>query len=184
MNLPNYLTVARIGVVPFFVAFFYIPFFRSPQGSIYLALFFLAACLTDMLDGYLARSRSQITPFGKFLDPIADKILIISVIILLVSDGSVPAWVAIIIISRDFIVTGLRMIASLEGVLIPADAFGKYKMFFQSVAILFLLVSVDPSLHFDKIGFSLLLVSMIFSLFSAFQYFFKFGGKLNLLQAK
>jgi len=149
-----------------------------------LALLFLAASLTDLLDGYLARRRSQVTPFGQFLDPVADKILIISALILLVSEGRVSAWIAIIIISREFIVTGLRVIASLEGVVIAADSFGKYKMFFQSTAMIFLLLVVEPTLYFHEIGFISLLLSMIFSLFSACQYFFKFGEKLQLAKTK
>ncbi|MBI3359370.1 MAG: CDP-diacylglycerol--glycerol-3-phosphate 3-phosphatidyltransferase [Nitrospirae bacterium] len=184
MNLPNFLTLLRIGVVPFFVVFFYIPFFRTWQGSILLSLLFLAASLTDLLDGYLARRRSQVTKFGKFLDPVADKILVISALILLVSEGSVPAWIAVIIISREFIVTGLRMSASLEGVVIAAESLGKYKMFFQSAAMVFLLLVVDPKLYFYKIGLFLLLLSVMFSLFSACQYFVKFGEKFYLLKAK
>ncbi len=184
MNLPNVLTLLRMGAVPFFVVFFYIPFFRTPQGSVLLTLLFLVAALTDLLDGYLARLRSQVTPFGKFLDPVADKILVISVMILLVSEGRVPAWIAIIIISREFIVTGLRMSASLEGIVIAAESLGKYKMFFQSVAIIFLLLVSDPALYFDRIGIFILLLSMVFSLFSACQYFVKFAQKLRLVNAK
>jgi CDP-diacylglycerol--glycerol-3-phosphate 3-phosphatidyltransferase len=184
MNLPNFLTLTRIGIVPFFVVFFYISFFHTPLGSILFAIFFLAASLTDLLDGYLARRHSQVTPFGKFLDPIADKILIISMLILLVSDGRVPAWIAIIMISREFMVTGLRMVASFEGVVISAEYLGKYKVFFQSAAIVFLLVVIDPPLYFHEIGFFLLLLSMVFSIFSACQYFFKFGQKFQLLKAK
>jgi CDP-diacylglycerol--glycerol-3-phosphate 3-phosphatidyltransferase len=184
MNLPNWLTLIRIGFVPFFVCFFYIPFFRTPHGSVILTLLFLAASLTDLLDGYLARRRSQVTPFGKFLDPVADKILIISALILLVSEGHVPAWIAIIIISREFIVTGLRMVASLEGVVISAESLGKYKVFFQSAAIVFLLLVLEPKLYFYEIGFFLLLLSMILSIVSACQYFLKFGQKFHLLKTK
>ena len=184
MNLPNFLTLLRIGVVPFFVVFFYISFFRTPRGSMLLSLLFLAATLTDLLDGYLARRRSQVTSFGKFLDPVADKILIISVLILLVSDGRVPAWIAIIIISREFIVTGLRMSASLQGVVIAAESFGKYKMFFQSAAIVFLLLVFDRDTYVYHVGFAFLSLSMVFSLFSACQYFLKFGERLYALKAK
>ena len=184
MNLPNCLTLTRIAMVPFFVVFFYISFFRTPEGSILLAVLFLVASLTDLLDGYLARRRSQVTPFGKFLDPIADKILILSVLILLVSEGRVPAWIAVIIISREFIVTGLRMVASLEGIVISAESLGKYKVFFQSAAIVFLLLVIEPALYFYEIGFFLLILSMIFSLLSACQYFLKFGQKFDLLKAK
>jgi CDP-diacylglycerol--glycerol-3-phosphate 3-phosphatidyltransferase len=178
MNLPNFLTLLRIGVVPFFVVFFYMPYFRTQQGAIYLTLVFLAASLTDLLDGYLARRRAQVTRFGQFLDPVADKILVISALILLVGEGTISAWIAIIIISREFIVTGLRLIVALEGIVIAAESSGKYKMFFQSVAIIFLLLVAPPSFYFHEIGSLFLALSVIFSVFSAGQYFVRFGQQL------
>jgi len=184
VNLPNRLTLLRLLLVPFLVLFFYLPYFRTPVGSILLVLFFLVMSLTDMLDGYLARTRSQVTSFGKFLDPVADKILIISVIILLVEEGRVAAWMAILIISREFIVTGLRLIASHAGVVISAESFGKYKMFFQSLSICFLILIADERFYFYEIGISLLAVSIVLSLYSAGQYLLKYGVRMELIKAQ
>ncbi len=184
MNLPNFFTLLRLLLVPFLVLFFYIPYFRTLRGSILLVLLFLIATLTDLVDGYLARKRSEVTPLGKFLDPVADKILILSVLILLVGEGRVPAWITVIIVGREFMVTGLRLIASLEGIMIAAESLGKYKMVLQSVAIVFLVLVVDPGFYFYEIGFTLLLLSMTFSLFSAGQYFLKFGQQLDLMKTR
>ena len=184
MNLPNFLTLLRLILVPFLVVFFYIPYFRTLSGSILLTLFFLIAVLTDWVDGYIARRFSQVTPLGKFLDPVADKILIFSVLILLVEEGRIPAWITIIIVSRDFIVTGLRLIASYKGVAIAAESLGKYKMFFQSVAIGFLILIADSNLYLYEIGFGFLLLSVTFSLVSAWQYFYRFGTQFDLLKAQ
>ncbi|MEK7703016.1 MAG: CDP-diacylglycerol--glycerol-3-phosphate 3-phosphatidyltransferase [Nitrospirota bacterium] len=178
MNLPNFLTLLRIGIVPFFIAFFYIPYFRTLQGSILLALLFLIASLTDLLDGYLARRHDQVTRFGQFLDPVADKILVLSALILLVGSQVIPSWIAIVIIGREFVVTGLRLIVALEGIVIAAESFGKYKMFFQSTAMIFLLLVVPPAFYFNEIGFALLILSIIFSLSSACQYFLQFGRQV------
>ncbi len=184
MNLPNILTLIRLLLVPFLVLFFYIPYFRTLSGSILLAIFFLIAVLTDWVDGYIARRRSQVTSFGKFLDPVADKVLIFSVLILLVEEGRVPGWIAVIIISREFVVTGLRLVASLQGVVIAAESLGKYKMFFQSVALGFLILMADSDLYLYEIGFALLLISITFSLISAGQYFIRFGAQFDLIKAR
>ncbi|MFQ5543779.1 MAG: CDP-diacylglycerol--glycerol-3-phosphate 3-phosphatidyltransferase [Nitrospiria bacterium] len=176
MNLPNILTLFRIVLIPFFIVSFY-------QSSLVAASIFLIASLTDVLDGYLARLRSEVTQFGKFLDPIADKLLILSALILLVESGRVPAWLAIVIIGREFSVTGFRAIASSEGVVISAEGTGKIKMLLQIVSILVLTVDfLSPLFH--QVGFSLLLISMVLAVFSAVQYFIKFGQRLNLLKVK
>lgn len=180
MNLPNYLTLLRIFLIPFFIFFLYQ---SSMKNSIIAASIFLVASLTDILDGYLARLRSEVTQFGKFLDPVADKLLILSALILLVGKGRVPAWAAIVILGREFAVTGFRAIASSEGVVIAAEGTGKYKMFLQIVAIIFLIIDL-PSLYFPQIGFFLLLVSMFLALFSAGQYFVKFSRRVNLMKVK
>ncbi len=184
MNLPNVLTLLRIGVVPFLILLFYIPYFRAFQGSIVLSALFLVASLTDLVDGYLARKRSQVTAFGKFLDPLADKILILSVLILLVEEGRVPGWIAIIIISREFAVTGLRMVASLRGMVISAEFLGKYKTVFQATAIVFLILKADPAFYLYEVGFVFLSLSVVLSLFSAGQYFLRFGQQANLIKAR
>lgn len=188
MNLPNFLTILRIFLIPFFILFFYQP---SVIASIVAAIIFLGASLTDILDGYFARRRSEVTQFGKFLDPVADKLLIISALILLVENRRVSAWVAIIIIGREFAVTGFRAIASSEGVVIAAEGIGKYKTFFQIAAIIFLIVDFHPSgqgyrpeAYFQAIGLSFLWLSIGLSFFSAGQYFVKFGRAVNLQKVK
>jgi len=152
MNLPNLLTVLRIAMIPFFIFFFYPTAARSSATA---ASIFLLASLTDILDGYLARRRSEVTQFGKFLDPVADKLLIVSALILLVGNGHVPAWIAIVIIGREFAVTGFRAIASSEGIVIASEGTGKYKMFLQIVAIAFLIIDW-PSPYFHQFGLFLL----------------------------
>lgn len=178
MNLPNLLTIIRILLIPVFI-FFYSP--GSFQSSILAAAFFLIASLTDVLDGYLARRRSEETQFGKFLDPVADKLLIISALFLLVGAGRVSAWIAIVLVGREFAITGFRAIASAEGVVIAAEGFGKYKMFFQIVAITFLIIDLP---NFHAIGLTFLWVALFLSVISATRYFIKFGKVVNLQKVK
>lgn len=180
MNLPNILTLFRILLIPFYVFFFYQ---HSLQSSIVAAGIFLIAALTDFLDGYLARARAEVTKFGKFLDPIADKLLIVSALILLVENQRIPAWLVIVIIGREFAVTGFRAIASSEGIVIAAEQTGKYKMFLQTVSVIILTIDFSDSV-FHMAGLFLLMVSMILAIFSALQYFVKFGRSLNLLKVK
>ncbi len=180
MNLPNILTLFRIVLIPFYILFFYRHTF---EGSIIAAVIFLVASLTDILDGYLARARSEVTKFGKFLDPIADKLLVVSALILLVDQQRVPAWLVIVIIGREFAVTGFRAIAASDGVVIAAERTGKYKMILQTISVIFLTLDF-PNVVFHQIGLTFLFVSMFLAVFSAVQYFLKFGGSLNLLKEK
>jgi CDP-diacylglycerol--glycerol-3-phosphate 3-phosphatidyltransferase len=124
-NLPNTLTLSRILVIPVFVFLFSNP---TPDRSITAAFVFLVAALTDLLDGYLARRRGQITNLGKLLDPVADKLLVASALILLVQFERVEVWLAILMIARELIVTGARAVAAKEGFVVPADSFGKLKV--------------------------------------------------------
>ncbi len=180
MNLPNILTLFRILLIPFYILFCYQ---NSLQNSIIAAVIFSIAVLTDFFDGYLARARSEVTKFGKFLDPIADKLLIVSALILLVDSQRIPAWLVIVIIGREFAVTGFRAIASSEGIVISAEKIGKYKMFLQSVAVIILTIDF-PNTVFHKTGLFLLMISMVLAIFSAWQYFSKYGRSLNLLNVK
>lgn len=180
MNLPNFLTIVRILLIPFLIVIYYQ---GSLQAHILAAAFFLIASLTDVLDGYLARRRSEVTQFGKFLDPVADKLLIISALFLLVGNGRVSAWIAIILVGREFAVTGFRAIASTEGVVIAAEGAGKYKMFFQIVAITFLIVDLSEA-YFHAIGLVFLWISLFLSLVSGARYFVKFGKVVNLQKVK
>ncbi len=144
MNLPNSLTFARIIIVPLLVVVLLTTVMESWFGvssyAIAIAIFLLAA-FTDVLDGHLARRRNQVSTLGKFLDPIADKLLISASLIVLVEKNLAPSWAVVVIISREFIVTGLRSVAASEGLVIQARNIGKIKMWAQSVAIVALLVA-------------------------------------------
>lgn len=144
MNLPNYLTLARIVLVPLLVVILLTPFADDYLGISSYALaiaIFLAASFTDILDGHLARRRNQVSNLGKLLDPIADKLLVSAALIVLVEKHLAPSWTVVIILSREFIVTGLRSIAATEGIVIAAQKIGKIKMWAQCVAIVALLVA-------------------------------------------
>lgn len=144
MNLPNYLTIARIVVVPFLVVVLLTPFADEWLGISSYALaivIFLAASFTDILDGHLARRRNQVSNLGKLLDPIADKLLVSAALIVLVEKHLAPAWTVVIILGREFIITGLRSVAAADGIVIHAQKIGKIKMWAQCVAIVALLVA-------------------------------------------
>src|SRR5579885_2664844 len=132
LNLPNSLTFVRLLLIPIFVALYATP---TPERALAAAAVFGIAALTDLLDGYLARRRSEVTRLGRLLDPIADKLLVLSGLILLVEFQHVSAIVAILIIGREVAVTGIRAVAAAEGVIMSAEATGKYKMVAQVVAI-------------------------------------------------
>lgn len=149
MNLPNKLTILRILLVPIMVI---IPFFHI-QGTLWgipiefliIDAIFIIAALTDKLDGHIARSRNQITTFGKFLDPIADKIVVITAMIMLVEFGHLPAWIPIIVIFREFVVSGYRLVAvQKDGNVIAANVWGKLKTVTQMVAIILAFLDTNP----------------------------------------
>ena len=144
MNLPNGLTLLRIFIVPILVVVLLTPFSESwfgvPRHILGVTLF-LAAALTDFLDGHFARSRNQVTRLGQLLDPIADKLLISAALISLVENQLAPAWAVVIIIGREFAVTGLRSIAAADGVVISASKMGKFKMLVQVFTVALLIVS-------------------------------------------
>jgi CDP-diacylglycerol--glycerol-3-phosphate 3-phosphatidyltransferase len=144
VNLPNYLTFARIIIVPLLVVVLLTPIAERWMGisSYALAIIvFLIASFTDILDGHLARRRNQVSTLGKFLDPIADKLLVSAALIVLVEKHLAPSWAVVVILGREFIVTGLRSIAAAEGIVIQAQSIGKIKMWAQCVAIVALLVA-------------------------------------------
>src|ERR671916_2530033 len=141
LNVPNVLTLMRILLVPVLVVAL---LDETPNGDTIAAIVFAIAALTDGLDGYIARSRQTVTTFGKVMDPIADKLLVAAALISLVSLDRVAAWVAMVIIAREFAVSGLRMAAGAQGVVIPASRLGKVKTCAQVAAILALLASNDP----------------------------------------
>jgi CDP-diacylglycerol--glycerol-3-phosphate 3-phosphatidyltransferase len=137
LNVPNVLTLARILLIPVFIILFVNP---TPDQSLAAAIIFAVAAVTDMLDGYIARRTGQVTKLGKLLDPIADKLLVLSALILLMNVERVSALVVLLIVARELAVTGLRAIAAGEGMIIPAETTGKYKMALQVVAIILLIL--------------------------------------------
>ncbi len=174
INLPNFLTVVRILLIPVFVVLFSDP---TPDRSLAAAIVFVVAAVTDLLDGYLARRRSQITRLGRLLDPIADKLLVLSALILLVQFDRVAAIVAILIIAREVAVTGVRAIAAAQGMIIEAETTGKYKMVLQVVAIVFLLLEdgVLPAFWYPhEIGTGLLYMALALALYSGNRYLLSF----------
>lgn len=141
MNLPNKLTLLRVFMIPFFVVFMLTDLGGSYGKYIALAIF-IAASLTDMLDGKIARKYNLVTNFGKFMDPLADKLLVCSAMICLVDKGRLASWIVIIIISREFIISGFRLVASDKGVVIAASYWGKFKTTFQMVMIVLMIADI------------------------------------------
>ena len=141
MNLANKLTLIRIFLVPIFLVFIAVK--GIPYGSFIATFIFILASLTDKLDGYIARSRNQVTNFGKFMDPLADKLLVTAALISLVELQVVPGWAAVVIIAREFAVSGLRSIAAAQGRVIAASWWGKIKTVIQIIAIILLLLKIN-----------------------------------------
>lgn len=178
MNLPNKITFSRVLLVPVFIVMFYIDI---PHNQTYAGLIFIIAALTDTLDGYLARKNGQVTNLGKFIDPLADKLLVSAALILLVEVGTIPAWVVITIIAREFTITGFRIIAASEGVTIAASSLGKFKTITQLIAIILLLFNNIFFKQFDiPMDQIFLYISLIFTVLSGFDYIYKNRNTLNL----
>lgn len=144
MNLPNKLTILRIILVPFFVFFLLTDCLGGASRWVALAIFIIAS-LTDMLDGKIARKYNLVTNFGKFMDPIADKLLVCSALICLVEMSRLEAWIVIIIIGREFVINGFRLVARDQGVVIAASYWGKYKTVFQIIMTCFLIVNFEAT---------------------------------------
>lgn len=174
-DLPNVVTLIRIGFIPLIVICIdnY-----SPKLSLLAAVLFSVAAASDALDGYLARRLGLVTVVGKFLDPLADKLIVLSTLVMLVHHGRAPAWLVVVLMARELAVTGLRAIASQEGFVIAAGAGGKAKSALQMVGIVFLLTHFRYDilffgyrLDFHEVGTILLYVSLVLSVLSAFEYF-------------
>jgi CDP-diacylglycerol---glycerol-3-phosphate 3-phosphatidyltransferase len=177
MNLPNSLTLARIFLVPIVVAFLLTVDIRI--WAFWGAILFLAAALTDLLDGYLARRRKQVTTLGRLLDPIADKLLISSALVALIQLEIVDAWMVAIIIGREFVVSGLRSIAAHEGFSIDVSTLGKGKMVTQVAAVVGLILGRKYGGWVQTTAEVLLWVVVFFALISMIQYFREFWSKLD-----
>jgi CDP-diacylglycerol---glycerol-3-phosphate 3-phosphatidyltransferase len=165
LNLPNVLTVARILAVPVIVVAL---LDETPNGDVIAAIVFALAAFTDGLDGYIARSRGSITTFGKLMDPLADKLLIVAALVALVSLDRLAAWVAMVIIAREFAVTGLRTIAAEQGVVIAASWLGKLKTIVQVAAVFALILWESSPLGVDLLVYAAVAMTVI----SGADYFF------------
>lgn len=167
MNLPNKLTFLRILMVPVFVILMYCNF---SNARLYATAIFAIASFTDFLDGYIARRDGLVTNFGKFADPLADKILVCSALICLTAIGDIPAWGVIIIIAREFAVTGLRVIAASENITIAASKLGKIKTVSQLIAMILLLTDIT---RLYTAGLYIFYFAVLFTLISGIDYFIK-----------
>lgn len=168
MNLPNKLTMARVLAVPLFVLAFI-------EKHFWIAiLLFCLASLTDLLDGKIARARGLVTNFGKIMDPLADKILVYSAFALMVENGMIPAWILIIILAREFTVSGMRTVAASDGLVIAAAKSGKIKTVLQMIAVITLLfLNVISSTIITIIAYIFLYASLIMTVYSGFEYIIK-----------
>lgn len=170
MNLPNKLTILRVLMIPFFVVFMLWDICGAADKWIAAAIFIVAS-LTDMLDGHIARKYHLITNFGKFMDPLADKLLVGAAMICLVEMGRLPAWIVIIIISREFIISGFRLVASDNGVVIAASYWGKFKTVFQMFMIIVLIFELGGV--FVMIENALIWIATILTVISLVDYVWK-----------
>lgn len=182
LNLPNILTLSRVAAVPVVVILL---LFESPQTSFWAAVVFTLAAITDWLDGYLARKWGVVTVLGKFLDPLADKLIVMAALIMLIPLDRVPAWAVFIILARDLIISGIRSIASSEGIVIDASPMGKYKTIFQMIAIVALLLHYQYYWFFGlefsflyasahNVGIVIFYLALVLTIWSGVEYFTKF----------
>lgn len=171
MNLPNKLTILRVLLIPFFVFFLLVPV--AGDASRYIALvIFIVASLTDLADGKIARKYNLVTNFGKFMDPLADKLLVCSALICFVEMDLLPAWIVIIIISREFIISGFRLVASDNGVVIAASYWGKFKTTSQMIMIVLLIAQI-PGSFFDFLEQIFIYIALILTVVSLIDYLVK-----------
>jgi len=173
MNIANKITTLRLILIPVFVAFYY---FMGRDNNI-AAIIFIIASLTDALDGHLARSRNLITNFGKFVDPLVDKVLTMAAFIVLVDGQIIPAWAVIIIIARELIITGFRTLAADQGITIAASMWGKAKTTSQMIALVCLLLDVEV---LNNIGIYIFYIAVILTVISGVDYIVKNKQVLDL----
>jgi len=178
LNLPNMLSLLRICFIPVLIIFMLLEARQPDQTwNVYAALFFLIGIATDPLDGWIARKKNLITDVGKLLDPLADKLLVISSLVLMVEAGWIPAWIVIIIIGRALAVTGLRGIASSQGIVIHASLWGKLKTLTQTLAVTLLFLHTSFSLFnftAQQFGIYVLYLALLLTIISGSNYFYQF----------
>ncbi len=174
MNLPNKLTIFRVILIPFFVVLLLFDI-TAYDKWIALAIFIIAS-LTDFLDGHIARKYNLVTNFGKFMDPLADKLLVCSAMICLVELSRIPAWVVIVIIAREFIISGFRLVASDNGVVIAASYWGKFKTVFQMVMICLMIADLPPLALVTQI---VMWVALVLTVVSLVDYLIKNKGVMQ-----
>ena len=169
MNLPNKLTLMRVFLIPFFLLFMYL---KCPLHYFIALVIFSAAAITDALDGKIARKRNLVTNFGKFLDPLADKVLVYAAFCLFIEKGVMPGWMLIIILAREFAVSGMRTVAASQGTVVAAGMTGKIKTVLQMFAVIFLLLAPYAK-ALDIIGKVLLWASLVMTIVSGAEYIIK-----------
>jgi CDP-diacylglycerol--glycerol-3-phosphate 3-phosphatidyltransferase len=190
VNIPNLLTLFRIVLIPIIALFI---FYGDPLSGLIAVLLFWVASVTDWFDGYLARKRNLVSLTGKFLDPLADKLLVMAMLLMLLPLGRISPWLVMIILAREFSVMGLRSIAAGEGYIIAAGQGGKFKTAFQMTGLLGLIIHyeyvvdyffIEFRLNFHLIGLWLLIISVIFSIQSAYEYFKGFMEAIEKVQTQ
>ncbi len=177
MNLPNKLTVLRVIMIPVFLVFLLTDCAGDASKYIAAAVFVLAS-LTDMLDGRIARKYNLVTNFGKFMDPLADKLLVCSALIAFVELGYLPAWIVIIIISREFIISGFRLIAADKGVVIAANYWGKFKTTFQMIMTILLILQLDYT-YADTVEWIFVYIALALTVISLVDYIYRNIGVMS-----
>ena len=168
MNLPNKLTMFRVVLIPFFIVFLLVP--TIPAGKWIALAIFIVASLTDLLDGKIARKYNLVTNFGKFMDPLADKLLVCSALICLIELQRIPSWMVVLIIAREFTISGFRLIAADNGVVIAASYFGKFKTTFQMIAVCLLIADIEA---LQSVTLIILWIAVILTVVSLVDYLVK-----------
>lgn len=170
MNLPNKITIFRVSMIPLFLVLLLVP--NIPYGNYLALIVFVVACLSDALDGHIARKYNLVTNFGKFMDPLADKLLVCSALICFVELGSVPAWIVIIIIAREFIISGFRLVASDNGLVIAASYWGKFKTAAQMIMCILFIANINHP-FFNVLEQIFLYLGLILTVISLIDYLAK-----------
>lgn len=180
----NIVTVGRILMIPVVMVFLVEPFIHQPWAGVTAMVIFVAAGISDLIDGWLARKYGSESVVGAFLDPLADKLMVMTVMVMLTPFGRIPAWLVVLLLSRELVITGLRGIASAEGIIISASAGGKFKTAYQITGLSFLLVHYEYwQIDAHVVGLWLLYLSSAVSLWSGWQYCWEFAKMSRLRQA-